>query len=120
MASLHGWINLECAYKETIKLLESLEEKHAIHSKIFGQNGQVSCCFFTNRNHYGDSFDNLYEKLIEIIKMEPESYGIIYVYDDEDSIFYDSWQVWVIRKGMIEKKVDTFLSPLSKKIELFD
>jgi len=116
MVALHGWINLEYAHKNTVETLEGLEENHAIHSKIFCQNGQVSCCFFSCRNHYGQSFHNLYNKLNEIIKVEPESYGIIYVHNDEDKDHHDTCQVWVIRKGRIEKKEDSFLSPLSEKV----
>lgn len=120
MATLHGWINLGTANKSTIATLESLEKEHAIHSKIFGQNGEVSCSFFTCRNHYGRSFDNLYDKLEKIINEEPDTYGLIHIYDDEHTEFYDTWQVWVIRKGKIEKKEDTFLSPLSEKVFIDD
>lgn len=118
MTTLHGWINLEYANEETREILNSLEEKHAIQTKIFGQNGEVCCNFFTCRNHYGSSFENLYQKLEKVVAKEPGSYGLIYIQDDEHKEYYDSWQVWVIRQGKIERREDSFLSPHSEKVDI--
>lgn len=86
---------------------------------MFGMNGDNGCSFFASRNHFGPGFEKLFSLLSELSSNNKEMYGVIYLNNDEDKEFHDVFQVWVIRKGEIEKKVDHFLSPLSEKIEIY-
>lgn len=40
------------------------------------------------------------------------SYGILYVYDDEDLEYFNEFRVYVLTRGDISEKSDTYLSPL--------
>jgi len=116
MVILQGWVHELNDIKKIKKVLDTLRDKYAIHSNIFGMNGMVSCNFFTCRNHLGLGVSKLIEELSAVSKRNHDMYGLIYLNDDEDKEFHDTWQVWIIRKGKIEKTTDTFLSPLSEKV----
>lgn len=117
MIILNGWLNGLSGSKESRKIIEEINNNGIIANDAF-MNGEVAFQFYMCHNHLGSSFDLFFKKLNELLKIEDnEVYGVIYFNDDEDPKFYDSWQVWLVRKGIIEKVEDTFLSPLSEKIE---
>ena len=66
-----------------------------------------------------------YEPVIELFRWVaaelPESYGLLYVHDDEDhdrgSDFGNVFRVWRIAQGRVEEAADPFLSPSFPTVE---
>jgi hypothetical protein len=61
-----------------------------------------------NHNHIAADLRNLYASLAEVA---PGSYGVLYVFDDEDPEHGNEWIVWVMRRGQITSRLDLDLSP---------
>ena len=121
MAVLNGWINGFCENDEAFEMLAQLNEENGVISNKVNMNGEVGYQFYINHNHFGFSFELLLEKLNKLILTQsPEFHGLLYLYNDEDSTFHDSWQVWVIRHSKIEKKEDVYLSPFSEKVAHYE
>ncbi|MEL7123957.1 MAG: Imm7 family immunity protein, partial [Bacteroidota bacterium] len=99
------------------EILDSLNSENGVISNKVSMNGEVGYQFYINHNRFGFSFKLLLEKLEElIITQSPELHGLLYLFDDEDETYFDTWQVWIISKGKIIKEEDIFLSPYSKKV----
>ena len=121
MAVLNGWINGIYGSEKAKKILSQLNEENGIICNIVAMNGEVGCQFYINHNHYGFSFEFLFKTIGELIEnQDKELHGMIYLYNDEDLKFFDTWQVWVVRKGLIVKESDIFLSPYSEKVAIYD
>ncbi|MFK7937477.1 MAG: Imm7 family immunity protein [Saprospiraceae bacterium] len=118
MARLNGWLTDLYGGDKVDKLLKSLSKDYGVQINRNGMNGIVSCSFFLDRNHYGVSFEKTLAVIQEIVKEEKEidAYGLIYIQDDESKQHHDEFQAYVIKKGEIYKKVDTFFSPCSQEI----
>ncbi len=121
MAVLNGWLNGLDECPEVKKLLLKLNIENGIVSNKVFMNGEIGYQFYINHNHFGSIFQFFFKTLKEIVAIEDnEMHGLIYFYNDEDPKFFDTWQVWVIRHGKIEKKEDDFLSPFSEKVAIYD
>lgn len=121
MAVLNGWINGLDESHGVKNILNKLNIENGIISHKVFMNGEIGCQFYINHNHAGFSFELFFDQLKEIVSLEnKELHGLIYYYNDEDSKYFDSWQVWVIRQGQIEKQIDNFLSPYSDKVAIYD
>ncbi len=116
MAILHGWIQNYDATDYAEELSFEANRKYGLISHPVEMNGTVCCHFYSCRNHFGISFERLFEKLRKMVEKDKDVFGLIYVYDDENQIFPDDWQVLVIKNGFIEKRTDPFLSPWFEKI----
>ena len=71
-----------------------------------------------SRNHYVPSIERLYAV---IAKQAPESYGLLYVRNDEDARgldFENCFRVWRLARGECAEMADPFLSPCVPTIEL--
>ncbi len=117
MTLLHGWINTRSQSKELLSVYDWLNKHNGFHICSHGMNGEVVWNLFSCRNGYSPSVDILFEKLHEAISHEsPDTYGLIYILNDEDSETFDTWQVWIICHNSIIVSNDTFLSPYSSKV----
>jgi hypothetical protein len=47
----------------------------------------------------------------------PGSYGLLYVWDDEDPQFFNQFRVYVLARGTVAEREDPFLSPCVPVIE---
>lgn len=47
----------------------------------------------------------------------PGSFGLLYVWDDEDPEFNNAYQVWCLRRGRTDRRLDPFLSPCIPQVE---
>ena len=47
----------------------------------------------------------------------PESYGLLYVHDDESPTHANEFRVWRLAMGMLEERDDLFLSPYVPTVE---
>lgn len=81
-------------------------------------NGLISLSIHGLRNHR-------YEPAIDLFRWVaaelPGSYGLLYVYDDEDhgrgSDFTNEFRVWRLARGVCEEHADPFLSPYFPIVE---
>ena len=101
MATLNGWLNGLYGGDKIDKLLVLLSKDYGVQVNRNGMNGTISCSFFLDKNHYGISFEKMLSIIQEIImeETEIETYGLIYIQDDESKFHHDEFQVYVIKKG---------------------
>ncbi len=133
MFEYHGWITLRDSFSEegenevisNLSVVLSLIKETLLQSEL--GNGLVDMRP-VNGNHYIalNAFQNheagLTERLLQFYRYVAEeavgSYGLLYIHDDEDTGGADNeFHVYVLAKGRIEKKRDTFLSPCIPTIE---
>jgi len=105
MATLNGWLTNLYGGVKLRQRLDTLSEVYGVQVNINGMNGTVSCSFFLDRNHYGVPFEKTIALIQEIITEESdiEAYGLIYIQDDESKKHHDEFQVYIVKKGKIEK-----------------
>ena len=85
--------------------------------RIVNRNGLVSFSIDVRHNHAGEPFYPL-EIFTWVAQHSSGSYGLLYVYDDEDSVNSNSFQVWVLKRGQLLKApADPFLSPYHEEVE---
>ncbi|MCC8068144.1 MAG: immunity 7 family protein [Ruminococcus sp.] len=115
MIEFHTWVNIQgnLSIENNIEIISKYIEKLSYKENInlITENG--CCCLqittFANRkNEYIREIFNFIEKSLEIAT---ESYGLIYMFDDEDLLHFNEFQVYKIIRGKIIKDVDNFLSP---------
>jgi hypothetical protein len=118
MVILHGWINIRKGDNKILGILEDLNESKGIQLSKMYMNGEVVYNFFLCHNHMGQSIAELFESLKQIVDIEnPDTYGLIYMLNDEDPVLFDQWQIWRITKNKIVEIWDEkYLSPYSEKI----
>lgn len=76
-------------------------------------NGSELITASANANHFSSNVEScisLFEELPKYLNFH--SYGILYVWNDEDKEMYNEFQVWRLRHGKVEKCKDTILSPV--------
>jgi len=129
MYEYHGWATIRDTPKnadednicKTVKIINELIQ---VHSSFFDAidlravNGAYHLWIAGYRNHKPEGVDDpkiFIEKLAEIA---PGSYGLLYVMDDEDpNGFNNEFQVFVLARGKLTKRNDTFLSPFIPVVE---
>jgi len=120
MVLLHGWINSRGIPKKTEDFFDRFSKHTGFTVNRVGMNGEVVFQFFSCRNGYSEIFNDFIQELNQLALIEaPDSYGLVYIYNDEDEINHNEWQVWVIHHNIVEKKEDVFLSPYSDKVAWF-
>lgn len=128
MIEYHGWININESFNG--------EEENNIDKVLEEVNGLFDSClsvnqFFLNKklnysnilhfggahNHKGKRFSdflNLFRKVGEIAR---GSYGLLYVWDDEDVNNNNNFIVYVMTAGKVVETKDNLLSPCNPNIE---
>jgi hypothetical protein len=129
MVQLHAWAtiresyvadneddNIETIIKQIKKFVHQNDLDDWVVLKFF--NGTPYLSITMDRNRFTDSVKsvlNLYEYIGQIAN---GSYGLIYLHDDEDKHGMDNaFQVFVLARGILNKKRDDFLSPLIPMVE---
>ncbi|WZO95939.1 Imm7 family immunity protein [Isosphaeraceae bacterium EP7] len=136
MFEFHGWATIRISDRESefesigrgpmvdaIKrvraaLNEAHDEFSAFDLRSAG-NGLVVLSVHGLRNHR-------YKPVIELFRWVatelPDSYGLLYVHDDEDggrgSDYTNEFRVWRMARGKLEEHADTLLSPYFPTVEL--
>jgi hypothetical protein len=77
-------------------------------------NGQCMVHFAGCPNHRHDQVFALFPWLAA---RAPGSYGLLYVWDDENPRDENEFRVWVLLRGRVEEEGDRFLSPCVPTIE---
>lgn len=81
-------------------------------------NGKLHFWAAGSANHRCAEVERLWDFYKNLPALAPESYGLVYVRDDEDSRgFNDSFAVWKLALGRLEEVKDTLLSPCIPIIE---
>lgn len=136
MFEFHGWATIRCSDREAefepigrdpkvdaIKRVRTaINEVHDEFSAFDVRqagNGLVVLAAHGLRNHR-------YEPVIDLFRWIaadlPDSYGLLYVYDDEDSgrgsDFTNEFRIWRLALGKFEEVADTILSPYFPTVEL--
>ncbi|MCI8426391.1 MAG: hypothetical protein HFJ03_02425 [Lachnospira sp.] len=128
MIELHGWLSIVETYKnedfipqeEIEKIQEQVKfiiQNNTCDLEIQYQNGTpflntLVCC-----NHNTSQAKQIIEVYTKISEIATGSYGMIYVWDDEDKNYYNHFQTYIFKKGQCEYKIDTNFSPCIPTIE---
>lgn len=83
-------------------------------SDIRWANGDCFVTFAGNPNHRNE---RVFGWFTWLAKHAPGSYGLLYVWDDESTEFENAFRVYCLRRGQVEQRADTFLSPCIPVIE---
>ncbi|RSK47401.1 Imm7 family immunity protein [Hymenobacter rigui] len=129
MIEAHGWITLKYSdyhsedqsQNDFVYNFRSFLQQHynwilqENMGRVVNRNGLVSFSIDVRHNHPGESFYPL-EIFAWVAQHSTGSYGLLYVYDDEDST--NTFQVWVLKRGQLLKApADPFLSPYHEEVE---
>lgn len=129
MVELHGWITI----RETCRAIFEEEEKIDIlvarikdeidrlswfKPEIKAQNGEWFIEFTLFSNRLNPQVLEVFEFCKQIGKLADGSYGLIYLYNDEDMNGKENqFQVFSLARGVIKENPDPFLSPIIPMIE---
>lgn len=126
MVEIHGWITIRETYKvidtdETDKIIKSLVKDlkniEYLNPEIKWMNGQSYLQLSLYSNHWGEDCDEII-KIYKLIADKAEgSYGLLYVYNDEDRINFNEFIVYRLARGKVEAYKDKYLSPYIPVIE---
>ncbi|SFT43636.1 Immunity protein 7 [Lishizhenia tianjinensis] len=132
MIEYHGWITLRFSdyhvgnkkqedFKNKLNTFLKTEFPVVLETniKIGSFNGMDMLMMNGCHNHRGT--DRFYPLQIFrwISENGPGSYGLLYIQDDEDrrKDYADNFRVWVLKRGQLEEKEDTLLSPYIPQCE---
>jgi hypothetical protein len=128
MVEYHGWITLcdstvESDESHLARIAEfvqkEIEQRNTQH-RLLGMkvvNANYFLYFAGCPNHRSLEVDDTFELIRQIAGMAPGSYGLLYVWDDEDSKNENAFRVWKLAKGILSEETDPFLSPCLPTIE---
>lgn len=128
MLELHGWVTIRETYKASFdeedhvdivieKIKNEIDRLSWFKPQIKALNGEwfMEFTIFANRpNPQTQEVFRLYEKIGELAE---GSYGLIYLYDDEDKKKGDEFQVYALTRGLVREFGDPFLSPVIPTVE---
>lgn len=126
MVEMHGWVTIRDTYKvvdtdNTEKVTKILEVEfktiNYLNPEMKWINGE--CCLQLSlfSNHWNEECDEMI-KIYRIIADKAEgSYGLLYVYNDEDRELYNEFIIYRLVRGKIEIFNDKLLSPFVPIIE---
>lgn len=132
MYEFHGWITLRetSGTSEDTKLEETVAHLQNYIKNLHWEqglldvrwvNGQLHLALSGFVNHKGEKEQEILSLYTYVSNITPGSYGLLYILDDEDSKGYDNtFQVYVLARGKINKNTDSFLSPFVPTVEDHD
>jgi Immunity protein 7 len=131
MVEYHGWITLRDSTVETDEsrlariaafVQKEIEPKNTQH-RLLGMkvvNGNYFLYFAGCANHRSLEVDETFDLIRHIANKAPGSYGLLYIWDDEDAKNENAFRVWKLAKGILSEEADPFLSPCLPTIEDFE
>lgn len=129
MVELHGWVTIRETYRAILEEEEKIEIlvtriKGEINKlswfkpEIKAQNGEWFIEFTLFSNRINPQILEVFEFYKQIGKLADGSYGLIYLYNDEDLNGKENqFQVFSLVRGVIKENPDPFLSPIIPVIE---
>jgi hypothetical protein len=120
MMILHGWLNVRGESKPIRDLFRWLEGHEGFRISQLGMNGETMWSVFSCRNGFSPSVTKFLDGLSNALKHEsPDTYGLIFLLNEEDKMYFNTWQVWAISKNEMREESDSYLSPYSEKIAFY-
>lgn len=128
MVELHGWLTIWETYED--EDLFSQDEIDAITQKVkeivLNSNCGIEMKYMNGvpfistlycSNHSTKEVNDIIETYRIISKIATGSYGVIYLRDDEDSQYYNEFQIYLFKKGECIYRIDKDFSPCIPTIE---
>ena len=128
MVELHGWLCIRAcagdedqlpageeaeAMQRALALLQASPRKNDLHY----QNGTPYLQTLLDANHRGREADEIVQLYREIAAIASGSYGMIYLHDDEDVKHFNSFVVYLFRRGHCGMHIDPYFTPCIPVIE---
>lgn len=127
MIELHGWITIKETYKVTFeenneniiidKIKREIKNLSWFKPQIKALNGEWFLEFTIFANRKNMETDEVFKLYTRIGELAEGSYGLIYLYDDEDTGRVNQFQVFSLSKGSVKEFSDFYLSPIVPTIE---
>lgn len=130
MVELHGWALIrenfvadseEDNIERIVSRFRTEIRKLEIDEKLLRMdycNGEAVVTATKLANHYSDDIKGIIDFFKQIAFVAPGSYGLLYLYNDEDTNGFDNvFQVFVLSKGSFVLHRDPFLSPYIPGVE---
>ncbi len=129
MIELHGWVTIRDTYEAIFEegdnidfvvaeIGEKINQLHWFKPKIKNGNGSPFIQFSNFANRIRPDTEEIFQLFEYIGKVAKGSYGLIYLYDDENTNGQQNhFQVFSLARGVVKKHVDPFLSPIIPTIE---
>lgn len=128
MYEYHGWATVRQSPGDEEERVNILVEELRVYltQRYWGTglldlavvNGQYLLTFAGATNHRPTAFHDPVEWLQHVGQVAPGSYGVLYVWDDEDGEgLRNAFQVYVLVRGKVRQHEDRFLSPCIPVIE---
>ncbi|WP_406695193.1 Imm7 family immunity protein [Singulisphaera sp. Ch08] len=125
MFEYHGWavVHQDPYEDDNARLQQIVEELRKVITE-YGDgsgvtdvrwiNGHCMVWFAGCPNHRHDCVFGLFAWLAG---HAPGSYGLLYIRDDESPDYNNAFEVWCLRRGRVEVRLDPFLSPCIPVLE---
>ncbi len=126
MVEMHGWITIRDTFHATDedntsaivdRINKELEKLKYYTSSVKWMNGSGYLQYSLYTNHWSDDCKEILNIYDLVSNKAVGSYGLLYVYDDEAEKEGDSFVVYKLARGKVERIVDTLLSPFIPTIE---
>lgn len=129
MVEIHGWMTLRETYKVTDeenfdRVLKQVNEEIGklkfFKPPIKSMNGECFIEFSSYTNHMSNDVKEMLFFFEIVSKIAKGSYGLLYIYNDEDANYYNNFVVYKLARGKVEMYKDRLLSPVIPTIEDVD
>jgi Immunity protein 7 len=80
-------------------------------------NGEAHLWAAGATNHVATIKQELFDLYHCVARVAPDSYGLLYMQDDEDPLHFNDFQVYALARGALTDRADPFLSPFVPVVE---
>ena len=128
MTELHGWLAIRETYGDEdllprdvlegiVKKVDKIIAENTYGVKMLSRNGSRYLETLFDSNHRTAEVDGIIGVYKSVAGTATGSYGMIWLWDDEDAVHYNEFQVFVFKRGKCFFRTDTDLSPCMPVIE---
>ena len=128
MIELHGWLCIREMAEDEDAFPDGTEETimNKIRTIIDGSNAEITMQYANGTpflqtlycaNHRTDEVGEIIHIYQHISSVATGSYGMIYLHDDEDTAHFNSFVVYLFRRGHCGMHIDPYFTPCIPTIE---
>jgi hypothetical protein len=129
MIELIGWLNIQFSTDGEHNFTVEKGIISQIYDLIkplngFNHNYELKCIngnnylyIGINHNHDNEYLDEVKSVFSKIAKLAIGSYGLVYLRQPEDELYFNEFKVIKLNKGEVTIQEDSYLSPCNPKIE---